>query len=321
MKFQILLSLTTLATFLLQSYLVQHIQSEMHYYKPYFLLFIAHSSYLLIIPFQFFICKFLHQDTIDIFASRVLFKSEEITSSYLKLILLAFLISLIYNLGAYMWYLSCSLIPMGDLTAIYNSSCFFVYLFSLLFKQEKFSWKILSVVFCILGIGLISNATGAGSFSGYCFGITSSVCVGLYQVLYAKYAVPKEPSTFLSLHFTGLIGVSTVSYGLIPLLLLHFTGFETFEFPDNLIQFYILLVALLGLIFNSCFMLVIAFMGPLYAGLGIMLTIPLTIGFDFLFTGTIVQFNSVIGCVLIVFGFLMLSWKKSKAKEEVEPLL
>ncbi|KAI8055425.1 hypothetical protein BDF22DRAFT_654309 [Syncephalis plumigaleata] len=71
------------------------------------------------------------------------------------------------------------------------------------------------------------------TFVGDLVALGSAIIVGLYQVMYRHYAVPRRHN---SLHFVntmvGLMGVFTLLVCWIPIPILHWAGWERFEWPD-----------------------------------------------------------------------------------------
>ncbi|KAJ3090793.1 hypothetical protein HK102_002656 [Quaeritorhiza haematococci] len=155
-----------------------------------------------------------------------------------------------------------------------------------------------------------SSPTISSAAVGYLSALLSSIFVALYEVLYKSHLVPAfphTPSTFLSLHITGLIGIATLTFGIIPLPLLHLSGFETFRFP-TLEEFKgVVVIGVLGVVYNACFMLVIALSGPVVAAVGIMMSIPVTTLVDVAVKGTGVGLNTVVGAMMIFAAYAVLN--------------
>lgn len=210
---------------------------------------------------------------------------------------------------------------MGDVTAIYNTSCFFTYILSALVLGESIeTMKIMAVGLSVAGIALIClvqhpetpHNASAGSTAGYIAATCASFLVAVYEVLYSKLLVPKQPSSFFSLHVTSMVGLVTLILGLPVFPLLHYTKLEVFEWPSQESQGYIAIVTLLGIGFNATFMLVMAFIGPVLAAVGILMTIPLTTIVDSVITGQQVGLNTVSGSAAIFTAFAMMHWAKKK---------
>ncbi|KAI8912754.1 hypothetical protein EDD86DRAFT_188519 [Gorgonomyces haynaldii] len=291
--------LVSIVAFVAQSEIVQSVQTG--YYKPFFLLYIAHSCYLFFLPIQIIICS-LEPDT--------KWNTQD-WQMYLRFVTRVGLLTLFFTLGALLWYVSVSKIPMGDLTAIYNTSCFFTYLLSLWILKEPFQWQKITGVLCsVAGICFISLWTRLeekNDVLGYTAAILSSVLVALYETLYTKLAVPPRPTVFFSIHVVGLIGVLTLVFGSFMFPILHFLEWETFQLPPNDQWINIGLISLLGVIFNALFMLSMSFLGPVIASVGILLSIPATTLVDVFFGHSELGWNIIIGGCCIVIGFLFMN--------------
>jgi drug/metabolite transporter (DMT)-like permease len=190
---------------------------------------------------------------------------------------------IVLTIPSYAWYLAAGYTSMSNTTAIYNTSCAFAYGFSILLQVDKerlmFS-KIASIASCLIGVAIISFVDTSPSDSsnfplarlGDAFAFISAITYGFAEALYKRLAVPETPSISFGNFVTGCIGIGTLVLGCLPIPLLHWTGMEIFELPTLQQTGYILLIALMGLCFNACFLLVIAFTSPVEAAVGIMLT-------------------------------------------------
>jgi drug/metabolite transporter (DMT)-like permease len=137
----------------------------------------------------------------------------------------------------------------SDLTAIYNCSAFFAYAFSVPLLNDKLRFdKIFSVVVAIIGVLVVAYGdTGPGigegeevntdnrSLGNIIIGV-GSVLYGLYEVLYKKLACPPQgTSPGRSMIFANTVGSCIGTFTLlvlwIPLPILHYTGWETFQWP------------------------------------------------------------------------------------------
>lgn len=152
------------------------------------------------------------------------------------------------------WYVAVDLTTGSDLTAIYNCSAFFAYAFSIPLLNEMFRIdKTVSVVVAVIGVGIVAYGPGgdpAGvpdsaeaqkashrALGNIVIGV-GSVLFGLYEVLYKRYACPPEGTSagrgvIFSITFASLIGAFTILVLWIPLPILHWTGWETFEWPTG----------------------------------------------------------------------------------------
>ncbi|KAI8926741.1 hypothetical protein BC831DRAFT_549664 [Entophlyctis helioformis] len=347
------------SAFILQSEVVQYVQGPKSFYKPWFILYVAHGFYAAFLPMQLLYTVCVRGDPTDSYWSRIVKSAGSLLSKspddllpsapqqsyaslptslpsanaattdaslsglsegwiYLCLLGRTSLLTLLFTCGALSWYVSVSKIPMSDVTAIYNTSCFFTYVLSTVLLKESLQLrKVAAVCLSVTGIGLIAllgerkdpgtiGGDAASVTIGYAAATTASICVALYEVLYTRLVVPSPPSISFSLHITGLIGVVTLLGGLPLFPILHYTGLEVFEWPDTSAWMYITLIAVLGIVFNALFMLVMAFVGPVLAAVGILMTIPLTTVVDVIVTGQSVGWNTVAGSVAILGGFALL---------------
>ncbi|KAG9301565.1 hypothetical protein G9A89_003200 [Geosiphon pyriformis] len=368
--------------FVIQTEIAQQVQTQLHFDKPYFILWIAHSCYIIVLPFQFafnisldsYLKKLLsignelrtkvrasnhhlflideegfeNQEEIDNDRPEPMFRELSLFSIYHTLLLpqhwlavtyilkISLIFALFLCLPAYFWYIAVNLTSMANLTAIYNTGCFFAYLFSILILGEPVKGiKILAVALSIAGVALMSywdvkhegndsatdkalvgenGSTSADlknlfphiSVIGNIIACLAAAFSGLYEIIYKKYASPEIPSILFVNTVTGLIGICTFLFLWIPIPLLHLTGIEPFELPDLKTFGYILLIALSGIAFNASFMLVIAITSPLFASVGIMLTIPIVAVVDLLITRIPLKGSTIIGSlgILISFGLL-----------------
>jgi drug/metabolite transporter (DMT)-like permease len=233
-------------------------------------------------------------------------------------------LSILLTLPAYIWYLSVNLTSMSNLTAIYNTGCFFAYIFSILMLHDRLiAAKVGAVMLCMAGVlamacwpqasndGNDQNEDDIASIGEGWVGIAVSslgaALYGFYEVYYKKYASPSQPTILFANTITGIIGVVTFLVLWIPFPFLHFTGIETFELPDWITFGYILGIASMSVIYNATFMAVIALVNPVFAAVGVMLTVPAVAVTDVLVTGVMVPTSTIVGSLLILIGFIILN--------------
>ncbi|ORX73601.1 hypothetical protein DL89DRAFT_289357 [Linderina pennispora] len=217
------------------------------------------------------------------------------------------------NASAYLWYAALNFSSMSKVTAIYNMSCFFAYLFSILLLHERVRLsKCIAVGISIIGVIVMENA--AALRSNELFGDLISLCcacgIGLYQVLYKKYAVP---SGFHSLYPcqlhdspAGLLHRFAIYWFPVPLL--NALGIEPFHWPDREQLWFILANAFFGIAYNGAFMIALALTSPLFAAIGVMLTIPVMAVVDMVLQGQVLAWNVLLGGLGILAGFSVLTF-------------
>ncbi|KAI8641661.1 hypothetical protein BD408DRAFT_202959 [Parasitella parasitica] len=339
-----------IVTFVLQTELAQYVQKTTNYSKPYFILYISHTCYIFMIPLQLIAEYIQHNHSKDAtlyqrFIDTVNKSKSSVKNSLLELqcrvkgnqthplgfvIKTSICLSILLTLPAYIWYLSVNLTSMSNLTAIYNTGCFFAYLFSILLLHDRIvAAKVGAVMLCMAGVvamacwpqkeldggqDILEGKTVGGDWVGIAIASFGATLLGFYEVYYKKYASPSEPTILFANTITGIIGIVTFLFFWIPLPLLHVTGVETFELPDLSTFGCILAIASMSVIYNATFMAVIALVNPVFAAVGVMLTVPAVAVTDVLVTGVMVPASTIVGSVLILIGFYILN--KQVANEE-----
>ena len=97
--------------------------------------------------------------------------------------------------------------------------------------------------------------------------LVSVIAYALVETLYKKFAtVRNDPAAlFNGLRLTGYLGVHTVLWMWPPLIILHYTKLEVFEWPTWEIFKLLVLNAALGVGFSGFLFVCIAFSSPLFA--------------------------------------------------------
>ncbi|KAJ2398229.1 hypothetical protein GGI05_000220 [Coemansia sp. RSA 2603] len=244
----------------------------------------------------------------------------------LRTFVLTALLAGLLNSSAYLWYVAVGFTSMSKVTAIYNMSCFFAYVFSILLLHERVKLdKCIAVAISILGVvfmALADSGTDAQSLtqeqranmrSNELFGdLLSLICaggIGLYQVLYKKYAVPNDYHSLFHVNFmTTLLGLCTLVLYWIPIPALSISGVERFHWPNGEQLAYILTNALFGVAYNGGFMIALALTSPLFAAIGVMLTIPVMAVVDMVIQGQVLAWNVFLGGGAILAGFCILTF-------------
>ncbi|KAJ2787006.1 hypothetical protein GGI15_001053 [Coemansia interrupta] len=245
----------------------------------------------------------------------------------LRTFLLTALLAGLLNSSAYLWYVAVGFTSMSKVTAIYNMSCFFAYVFSIMLLHERIKLdKCVAVAISILGVVFMALAdSGADAQNGLTqeqqasmrsnelFGdLLSLICaggIGLYQVLYKKYAVPNDYHSLFHVNFmTTLLGLCTLVFYWVPIPALSISGVERFHWPNREQLAYILTNALFGVAYNGGFMIALALTSPLFAAIGVMLTIPVMAVVDMVIQGQVLAWNVFLGGGAILAGFCILTF-------------
>jgi len=179
------------------------------------------------------------------------------------------------------WYVAVNMTTASDLTAIYNCSAFFAYAFSIPMLHDKVrASKVTAVAIAIVGVFVVAygdktpNKQGGKSggaangdkeqstheprnraLGNMVIGI-GSVLYGFYEVLYKRLACPPDGCNpnrgmIFSNTFGSLIGAFTLLVLWIPLPILHYMGWETFELPRGE-QAWMMAISVLANASKSC---------------------------------------------------------------------
>ncbi|CDK27481.1 unnamed protein product [Kuraishia capsulata CBS 1993] len=248
----------------------------------------------------------------------------------------AFIIMIVLNIAGSSWYVAMGLSTGSDVTAIYNCSAFAAYAFAVPYLGERFSWlKMLSVLVAVLGVFVVaySGSSGADNDSskyphrllGNLIILAGAVLYGFYEVLYKKLMCPpssavsaRRQATFSNFAMS-VIGFWTFSCLWIPLLLVHVTNIHRFSFPASSLEWGLILASLLSNICFSCsFLALMALTSPVLSSVASLLTIMLVGVFEWVAFGIKVSSSQLLGYLLVVVGFGVLtyaSWSEISEEE------
>lgn len=241
------------------------------------------------------------------------------------------------------WYVAVELTTPSDLTAIYNCSAFFAYVFSVPLLREPLRLdKSIAVMVAIVGVLIVAygdrdpepadgdasaaaeaTATAGRRFLGNMIIGVGSVLYGLYEVLYKRFACPPEgcPPTrgvIFANTFGTCIGLFTLLVLWVPLPLLHWLGWETFELPTGETAWMLFLSVIANATFAGSFLVLISLTSPVLSSVASLLTIFIVALTDWLLTGKPLSFAALAGGALIMVAFLMLSWSTWREMNEHE---
>uniref|UniRef100_UPI00398F836E solute carrier family 35 member F5-like isoform X8 n=1 Tax=Pristiophorus japonicus TaxID=55135 RepID=UPI00398F836E len=138
--------------------------------------------------------------------------------------------------------------------------------------------KLLAVILCIGGVALVSlssnDAEGKGTI-GSLWSLTGAVLYAVYIVM-IKRKVDREDKLDIPMFF-GFVGLFNLLLLWPGFFLLHYTGFEAFEFPTKTVWMYILINGLIGTVLSEFLWLWGCFLtSSLIGTLALSLTIPLS---------------------------------------------
>ena len=242
------------------------------------------------------------------------------------------------------WYVAVDLTSASDLTAIYNCSAFFAYAFSIPLLNDKIRFdKLFSVAVAIAGVLIVAYGDSGTTKEGGKHGGVSggapeeeeashrtlgniiigvgSVLYGLYEVLYKKLACPPEGTSpgrgmIFAMTFGSLIGSFTLLVLWVPIPILHMLDIEKFVLPRGEAAWMLMISVLANATFSGSFLVLISLTSPVLSSVAALLTIFLVAIVDWLRTGEAISPAAMIGGLLIIAAFLLLSWSTYREMDE-----
>ncbi|PVV01193.1 hypothetical protein BB560_004404, partial [Smittium megazygosporum] len=208
---------------------------------------------------------------------------------------------------------------ISKVTVIYNTSSFFAYLFSVIILKHKLKFnKCLAVFMSIIGVFVMTyfdkaqsddtSVTGSHTFGDFIISCCA-VGTGLTQTLYGKYISPPGTHSMLFVNFsTSMIGLATLAFSWIPVVFLDAFNIEKFVVPNATQVKFIAGNAVLGIVYNAAFIVLLSLTSPMFAAVGVMLTIPLSALIEIFVEGNIIPAPVIIGMFCIFAGFLYLTY-------------
>ncbi|KAL2855850.1 hypothetical protein BJY01DRAFT_195019 [Aspergillus pseudoustus] len=346
--------LLSLASFVIQTETAVYIQHDLGWDKPYCMLYLTHGSWSLLWPTQLLILRlqkrklsweaFWRRHVNLLWTTGQMVETQNIhlashgpRRSPIPYLLktTAFVTSALTIAGG-SWYVAVNMTTPSDLTAIYNCSAFFAYAFSIpLLKDKLRADKVFSVAVAIVGVlivaygdrgnknsadGKVENEGRARLLGNIIIGI-GSVLYGLYEVLYKRFACPPEGtspgrSMIFANTFGSLIGCFTLFVLWIPLPILHILGLEEFRWPTGEAAWMLMISVLANATFSGSFLVLISLTSPVLSSVAALLTIFLVAIVDWFRTGQALSMASIIGGILIIAAFFLLSWSTYREMNE-----
>ncbi|CEL05558.1 hypothetical protein ASPCAL06676 [Aspergillus calidoustus] len=346
--------LLSLASFVIQTETAVYIQHDLGWDKPYCMLYLTHGSWSLLWPTQLLILRlqkrklsweaFWRRHVNLLWTTGQMVESQDVRLAshdprrspvpYL-LKMTAFVTSALTVAGG-SWYVAVNMTTPSDLTAIYNCSAFFAYAFSIpLLKDKLRADKVFSVAVAIIGVLIVAygdrgdknttdgeakNEGQARLLGNIIIGI-GSVLYGLYEVLYKRFACPPEGtsagrSMIFANTFGSLIGSFTLLVLWIPLPILHILGLEEFRWPTGEAAWMLMISVIANATFSGSFLVLISLTSPVLSSVAALLTIFLVAIVDWFRTGQPLSMASIIGGLLIIAAFFLLSWSTYREMNE-----
>ncbi|KAJ5511862.1 Drug/metabolite transporter [Penicillium expansum] len=287
--------LLSLISFVVQTETASYIQNELHWKKPYCMLYMTHGSWSLLWLVQLGILRLQKRKlTWDAFWRRhvsflrttaQMVESQEVhlstrasnRSPVRYMLKTTAFVTTALTIAGGSWYVAVNMTTPSDLTAIYNCSAFFAYAFSIPLLKEKLRVdKVFSVAVATIGVMVVAYGDGPNKkvskggthengaqnrlLGNIVIGV-GSILYGLYEVLYKRFACPPEA-------------------------------------------------------FSGSFLVLISLTSPVLSSVAALLTIFLVALVDWFRTGNSLSMASIIGGVLITVAFFMLSYSTYREMNE-----
>ncbi|KAK9462462.1 uncharacterized protein V1516DRAFT_633400 [Lipomyces oligophaga] len=347
-----------LVSFVVNTEAMTYVAQDLHYQKPIFVLYITHSSWMLLWPLQVGVLWLIspRHSLRD-----VVHKHNSITASTMQLIAdhnhskasavtymftCSGILCILMALAASTWYIAVNLTTPGDVTAIYNCSAFFAYAFSIPLLHERFSWtKVLSVFLALCGVMIVAygdrvvyrhrdappvgatanenDIDSSNRFFGNIIIGFGAVLYGLYEVVYKRYLCPENSlSPRRSTIFANVVGatIGLLSFLMLWVILpvLHYFDLEKFELPDSTAAFYISISVTANMIFSGSFLILMSLTSPILSSVASLLTIFLVAVTDWFLFSTPLSLGSVIGGAVVMIAFALLAFACWKEFHEAD---
>ncbi|KAL0942985.1 duf6 domain-containing protein [Colletotrichum truncatum] len=347
----------SLFSFVIQTELSAYIQQELGWDKAYCMLYLTHGSWAMLWPVQLLILRLQnrgvswssfwrhHRDLLHSTAVMVQTQSLDISrhntrprsSPLAYLVKTTAFVTTALTIGGLSWYVAVNLTTPADLTAIYNCSAFFAYVFSVpLLKEPLRLDKSIAVIVAIAGVLIVAygdtspgdddaahqKAAGERLTGNLVIGV-GSVLYGLYEVLYKRFACPPDGCSpgrgmIFANTFGSLIGTFTLTVLWLPLPILHWLGIETFSLPTGHTAWMLLASVIMNATFAGSFLVLISLTSPVLSSVASLLTIFIVAITDWIRTGEPLSSAALLGGVMIMVAFGMLSWSTWREMTEIE---
>jgi drug/metabolite transporter (DMT)-like permease len=341
-----------LVSFCVQAESGAYVQNELGWDKAYCMMYLTHGSWVILWPTQLLILRLQKRDmpwgvfwrkhvwlcrtTAQMVEGRTLEvpHQQSARSPVRYMITTTAMITSALTVAGLTWYVAVNMTTPSDLTAIYNCSAFFAYVFSVpLLKEPLRLDKSFAVIIAIIGVLIVAygdtkptdKETDANHrlLGNIIIGI-GSVLYGLYEVLYKRFACPPEGCSpgrgmVFANTFGSLIGSFTLLVLWFPIPILHMLGIEKFALPTGAAAFWLVVSVVMNATFAGSFLVLISLTSPVLSSVASLLTIFIVALSDWFLTGEPLSFAAIVGGVLIIAAFLMLSvstWREIQEEEK-----
>ncbi|GMH89934.1 hypothetical protein TrST_g13444 [Triparma strigata] len=312
------------------------------YDKPGFICYLNHSILILFVPVVWVASKINYGSKFN-FGDFVQQWSGNF--SFCKAFYELSLLSVGYFVCIWTWVVGLTYISVSASNALYQLQCVFTVLFSVWFLGEVLTQNkrvgcvvsfagIISVVLPPMLMPSPDSGEGAdddptlpknepnAALLGTLFTIASAVLWGAYEVGYMYISDRKNIGTKITssdaskfdtvmetMMTLSMIGVGTLIFCIPLLALLHYSGYEPFELPENAEQTTRLFInATLSFAFDLLFALAIFLTSPVVVSISAALVIPLSFLADWFLNDIPVNMYSLGGSVVVILGLWILNY-------------
>ncbi|KAK6509458.1 hypothetical protein TWF481_004202 [Arthrobotrys musiformis] len=212
---------------------------------------------------------------------------------------------------------------VASTTILSSTSSIFTLIFGALYQVERFSWaKLASVVVSLTGVILISKAdatkatpetpsdapshSAAQTLLGDGMALIGALMYGLYTVL-LKVRIGHESRVSMQLFF-GFVGLFNFICLWPGLVILHYTGYETFELPPtNSVYWVIFINCCITVVSDFCWVFAMMYTTPVIVTVGLSLSIPMALFGDVLISSLKLSWSYWIGAGLVFGAFFVVN--------------
>ena len=329
-------------TWVAQSEVAQYLEVNLHYRKPCLITWVNHSFSIFLLP----ILWAVHAATTGNCSGWTSSLAADGLTSRVALLVAAQL-GTIYLVGDLLWYVGLAFTSVAAGTAVFNSSCALTFLLSAFVLRTRVSLKsVVAIVITLAGVAVVAIAPsspdaasrntaammppspaaneappGSSPLLGNLLVFSAAACYSVYEVWLG--AVLRRTgvagnSVALVNGISGCLGlfnivacwpaVLAVSYVPAEVSWLH----EPFVWPDAAQLGYLLLDALLAMLFNVSISMAVAFTSPTLTATCTVLTIPCSALTDWMLWGRRPPLLTGLGGLLIMGGFTALATEERR---------
>ncbi|GAU92636.1 hypothetical protein RvY_04689 [Ramazzottius varieornatus] len=209
----------------------------------------------------------------------------------------------------------------SDIGAVHTTQVALVYFFAVVFLKHKvLLLKVLAVIVSLGGVALIAYAKGFGSSSalgigiGFLSTIIFSVNINVFKFLFPKLNFGQTISFLSWVAFSAL-----TLYAWLPISA-YYSGVDVWYYDaipwENLIPHFMCAWAMATSVNYA-----LTLSSPLLVSFGSLLRIPLNLLVDYFLRGTVFTSLELVGCGLIVLGFLVIVLPDNRVSLRLRPVL